>query len=57
MNYGALESTLDDDDKEKFKKKVVSSIRGGFVVHLNKNGAIFKVKPETKYVTCNFFLI
>jgi len=25
-------------------KKIVSSIRGGFVVHMNKNGLNFKVK-------------
>jgi len=34
-----------------FLKKVVSSIRGGFVVHMNKNGVNIKVKPEKKI--CN----
>jgi len=32
-----------------------TAIRGVFVVHMNKNGANFKVKPEQKYVTCNFY--
>jgi len=33
-----------------FLKKVVPSIRGVFVVHMNKNGANFKVKhSKSKY--------
>jgi len=37
---------FDDGDGKSFFSKVVPSIRGGFVVHINKNGANFKVKPE-----------
>jgi len=40
--------------EESLKKKVVPSIRVIFVVHVNKNEKNFKVKPEQKYVTCNF---
>jgi len=42
LNYGVLKCFLDDGDNF-FFKKVVSSILGGFVVHMNKNGAIIKV--------------
>jgi len=38
-----LECPLDDGNK-KWKKKDVPLIRGVFVVHMNKNGANFKVK-------------
>jgi len=38
-----LECPLDDGNKRKWKKKVVPSIRAGFVVHINKDGAIIKV--------------
>jgi len=39
-----LECPLDDGDNKKIANKVLPSIRMVFVVHMNKNGANFKVK-------------
>jgi len=33
------------------ENKFVVSVRGGFVVHIYKKGANFRVKPKTKYIT------
>jgi len=56
IEYSVLKCRLDDGDNKKIVKKSLLSICVVFVVHMNKNGANFKVKPEEKYVTCNLFL-